>query len=72
MIPLNRVHNLGMTRDMAQRETLARVDDVQRRFTVSTARRLIYEKNLQVNSTTVENLLRETSLVPTAVSIILN
>jgi hypothetical protein len=72
MIPLNRVHNLGMSRDMAQRETLARVDDVQRRCTVSTARRLIYEKNLQVNSTAVENLLRETSLVPTAVSKILN
>jgi len=50
---------------MAQRVTLARVDNVQWRTRVSAARRLIYEKNLQVNSTAVESLLRETSLVPT-------
>jgi hypothetical protein len=56
-----------MARDMAQCVTLARVDDNQRRFRVAAARRLIYEKNLQVNSAAVENLLRKTSLVPNVV-----
>jgi hypothetical protein len=46
---------------------MARMDDSQRRSKVSAARKLIYEKNLQVNSTAVEKLLRETSLVPTVV-----
>jgi hypothetical protein len=56
-----------MARDMTQRVTMARVDDNQRRSRVSGARRLIYEKNLRVNCTAVEELLQETSLVPTAV-----
>lgn len=67
LIPLNRVHNLGMPRDMMQRETLARVDNLQRRNVVDAARRVIYDKNFQVNSTGVENILQATSLVPTAV-----
>ena len=67
LIPLNRVHNLGMARDRTQRVTLARVDNSQRRNKISTARTLIYEKNLQVNCTAVEDLLKEMSLVPTTV-----
>jgi hypothetical protein len=67
LIPLNRVHNLGMARDITQRATMTRVDDSQRRSIVFAARRIIYELNLQVNSTAVENLLREISLVPTVV-----
>jgi hypothetical protein len=67
LIPLSRVHNLGMARDMAQRETMARVDDIHRRSSVNTARQLIYEKNYRVNSAAVENILRDKSLVPTAV-----
>jgi hypothetical protein len=58
-----------MARDMSQRVTLARVDDVQRRVRISVARELIYEKNQQVNSAAVEKLLRETSLVPTVVCV---
>jgi hypothetical protein len=67
LIPLSRVHNLGKAMDMTQRVTMARMDDNQRRSKVSAARKLIYEKTLQVNSTAVEKLLRETSLVPTVV-----
>jgi hypothetical protein len=59
---------MGMARDMIQRETMARVDNDQRRYSVNAARRVIYEKNFLVNSSGVENILRETSLVPTAVS----
>jgi hypothetical protein len=57
-----------MARDMTQRETMARTDDIHRRTSINTARRLIYEKNYRVNSAAVENLLRDKSLVPTAVS----
>ena len=68
LIPLNRVHNLGMPRDMMQRDTMACVDNLQCRNAVDAARRIIYDKNFQVNSTGVENILRDMSLVPAAVS----
>jgi hypothetical protein len=61
------VANMGKPRDMAQRKTLARVDDVDRRHRVATARDLIYEKNYAVDSTAVKRLLEKDSLVPTAV-----
>lgn len=67
-MPLDQIHNLAKPRDMARRATSARVDSVMRRTRVSTARRLIYEKNMQVNCAAVEDLLRDTSLVPTSVS----
>jgi hypothetical protein len=61
---------MGMARDMKQRVTMARVDNTQRRNVVDAARRVIYEKNFQVNSAGVENMLQDTSQVPTAVSCI--
>jgi len=61
---------MGMARDMIQRETMARVDDIHRRTSVNAAQRVIYEKNFQVNSTGVENMLQDMSLVPTAASYI--
>jgi hypothetical protein len=67
LIPLDRVANMGMRRDMAQRRTLARIDDVKRRNRVETAREKIYEKGYVVDSTAVEDLLQGDSLVPTAV-----
>ena len=57
---------------MTQRVTLARVDDVNRRVRVAAAREIIYEKgkkNYTVHSAAVEKLLKEDSLVPTAVRI---
>lgn len=69
LIPLTRVHNLGMARDMSQRLTLARVDDNHHQNLIATARGLIYEKNYAVDSTAVENLLKEHSLVPTTVCV---
>jgi hypothetical protein len=68
-IPLNRVHNMGMARDMLQRETMARVDDMQRRHAVNAAQRVIYKKNFLVNGALVERMLQDTSLVPTAVHV---
>jgi hypothetical protein len=67
LIPLDRVANLGMRRDMAQRRTLARIDNVKRRNRVEMAREKIYKNGYVVDSTAVEALLQEDSLVPTAV-----
>jgi hypothetical protein len=58
---------MGMQRDMTQRKTLARIDDANRRYHVKVAREHIYEKNNGINSKGVQNLLQETSLVPTTV-----
>jgi hypothetical protein len=59
---------MGMPRDMEQRETLARVDNEDRRRKVDIARQIIYEKNYAVNTENVETLLQPQSLVPTVVS----
>jgi hypothetical protein len=68
LIPLSRTQNLGMTLDMKQRHTLARVDDENRKRKVELARDIIYNKNFAVNNKNVEVLLKPQSLVPTAVS----
>ena len=52
---------------MAQRISLARVDDLHRRGRVKAAREIIYLKNYKTDSTAVEDILRQYSLVPTAV-----
>jgi hypothetical protein len=53
---------------MKQRETLACVDDVDRRRRVAMARNLIYEKNYAVDSVAVKRLLQKDCLVLSAVS----
>ena len=62
---------MGMARDMAQRKTLARTNDVKHRTRVRAARKSIYEKDYAIDSRAVEDLLQEHSLVPTAVFFIL-
>jgi hypothetical protein len=52
---------------MAQRKTLARVDDVDRRSRVETARKGVHEKNHKVDGAQMQKLLKKDSLVPTAV-----
>ena len=64
------VGNMGMHRDMIQRKSLARIDDAKRRSRIGSAREAIYLKNSPVDSTAVETLLKEDSLVPTAVSVL--
>lgn len=68
LIPMGRLHNLGMPRDRQQHATLARSDSL-RSHLVSTARNLIYEKNHGVDSTAVEALLKPDSWVLTSMSI---
>jgi hypothetical protein len=53
-----------------ERESLARVDDTGRRRRVGDAREAIYVGNSAVDGTAVEILLKEDSLVPTAVSVL--
>ncbi|KAH7919882.1 hypothetical protein BV22DRAFT_1022211, partial [Leucogyrophana mollusca] len=65
LIPLCRIQNLGMTRDMSQRKTLARLDDGHRQAAISNARKLIYEQGYAVDSAAVDRLLKPHSLVPT-------
>ena len=60
---------MGMRRDMKQRVSLVRTDDVKRRNLIRAAREAIYLKNYAVDSDVVEKLLREESLVPTAVCV---
>jgi hypothetical protein len=57
-----------MTLDMKQRETLARVDNEDRRWKVNSAREIIYKKNYAVDNDNIETLLQPQSLVPTSVS----
>jgi hypothetical protein len=59
-----------MARDMTQRGTMARVDDASRQGKVYAARRLIYEKQYRINGVAIEDLLKEQSLVPTAVCLL--
>ncbi|KAG1767583.1 hypothetical protein EV702DRAFT_1203618 [Suillus placidus] len=65
LIPMGRLHNLGLPHDMQQRATLARSDS-SRSHLVSTACNLIYEKNHGVDGTAVEALLKPNSWVPTS------
>jgi len=58
---------MGMRHDMMQCISLARIDDVKRRSRVGAACEAIYSENNTIDSTAVENLLKEEYLVLTAV-----
>ena len=60
---------MGMRRDMKQRVSLAWADDVKWRNLIRAVHEAIYSKNYAVDSSVVENLLQEESLVPTAVGV---
>lgn len=66
---MDRVPNMGTRRDLSQRVSLARVDDVRRRSRLEAARKAIYEHNNTVDGAAIERLLKDDSLVPTAVSV---
>lgn len=68
LMPLNKVHNLGTATDMKQRQTLARVDNEDRRNKVQTARSIIYERGYAVKNDASEAILKDESLVATKVS----
>jgi hypothetical protein len=63
------VRNLGLPRDIQDRVALARIDDHNRQSLVAAARARIYKENCGVTSAPMQNLLKGTSLHPTAVRI---
>jgi hypothetical protein len=58
---------MGMKLDLKQRRDQARVDSHALRHDRSQARSAIYDSGYVVNSTSVERMLKEHSLVPAAV-----
>ncbi|KIJ42710.1 hypothetical protein M422DRAFT_170788 [Sphaerobolus stellatus SS14] len=61
------IDSMGTDLDMARRQNPnhIRKDDYSRRYDVSKARSLIYEKGVPVNGKGVDNILKNTSRVPT-------
>lgn len=64
------MQNVATADDMLQRRVLSRHDNPQRRAKIMSARRLIYEDQLAVDTPRVEALLKPESLVPTIVCIL--
>ena len=61
---------MGLKEDITRRKK-SRMDDQDRRNKIEKSLDIIYNKGLAVDSAAVENLLREQSWVPTAVSSLL-
>ncbi len=57
---------------MRDRARLSRVDNLQYRVKISNARDIVYQQLRGVDSTFVENILKEESLVPAEVSLLLS
>ena len=68
-ISQNEIREFATAKDLEIRRTQARRDDEDRQKKVEKARKFIYEKGYVVNSSHVEDLLKEESLVPTKVCI---
>lgn len=67
LVRKDQISLLGTKADRQRRVQSAREDSERRQAKVSSARRFIYERGLNVNSTRVEAILKPTSLVPTVV-----
>lgn len=69
LVTFDQISGLGTVSDMQRREALVRVDDTVKRNKVDAARALIYDQNRAVDSMGVEELLKDQSLAPIAVSV---
>ena len=58
------IHNLGMSQDKTEQDTLAHIDDHVRQSRIQSAHAHIYDSTLGVTSMAVESLLKDQSLVP--------
>ena len=61
------VPKMGTPEDASERHRLIRVNNDARRRKILESRKLIYGKNLVINSPQVETLLKDKSLIPTNV-----
>jgi hypothetical protein len=64
------VNMVGAVSDRQARQELRRADDARRREVVSMAREAIYKRNFAVDSAYVERQLKDESLVPSFVSLV--
>ena len=63
-MPKDEIAKVGQRLDVRRRTTKARIDNDRRRSRVDTARKLIFEHGMAVDSATLDDLLDEQSLVP--------
>jgi hypothetical protein len=63
LIPMSRLHNLGMRADMRDREALKRVADARQLSNITSSRSIIYEQGYAVDSQAIDNILKEESWV---------
>lgn len=62
------IHKLGTRSDWKTRDEAQRHDDRAVRYSIKRARELIYKKGYAVNSSRIDGVLGNSSLVPTRVS----
>jgi len=72
LVQLDCVSNMGMPQDIKQYISLACVDDLKRHSHIKATLEAIYVENYTINSSAMETLLKEDSLVPTMVSFFLS
>ncbi|KAF8842659.1 hypothetical protein BDN67DRAFT_989041 [Paxillus ammoniavirescens] len=65
LVSKDRIHLFATGRDMLEQDLLARSDTQERHNKISSAHKLIYEKNYAVDNSQVEELLKTESMVPT-------
>ena len=70
LVALSDIAKMGTARDLKQHEDHIRVDDHSLRYTLSQARSVVYDGGYVVNSTSIEAMLKEHSLVPAAVCVV--
>lgn len=71
LIPKDRFQEFATENDISQRTLLSRHDTIERRSKITSARRIIYEGQYNVDTPQVEALLKPESLVPTIVRVTL-
>jgi uncharacterized protein YcbX len=70
LVTLSDIAKMGTVLDLRRRQTHARVDDHALRYKLSQARLAVYNGGYVVNSTVVEVMLKEHSLVPATVRVV--
>lgn len=70
LIPIDQIQAIGREEDRKLREESCRRDDAQRQKKVDDARRSLYDEGYAITGDHVDGLLKEESLVPTKVIIL--
>lgn len=65
--PKSKITQVGSKMDMRNRVKLMRVDSEARRYDIEVARKMLFEKGINISSTKIDRILSPTSAVPTRV-----